>query len=398
MGLAFFNARYATGQMTVMKKLSHISLTDELKNFGQEIGLDIVRVTSAEPFSDAAERIKQQIRRGLCPPNWKVEEIDSFCDPRNFLHDAKSIIVVAECYLTSESVDPGKPGEPHGSIARYTWRNYYYDVKIKLRKIADFLKKRVGKGVRFRCYSNGSIAEKPIAQRAGIGYYGKHGIIITEEYGSWVVLGELITNIKLKVDKPVNKSCGKCKLCIDACPTGAIIEPYIIDVSKCLGYITHNQFVMPVAIREVWGNKLYGCTICQDVCPINRKVKAKERKPEYGYVGPSLSLIQILQMNEGEYRKRFSKNQIGAQWVNFGAIQRNAAVALGNIGDPSAVPVLVQTLKDNQSSIVKMHAAWALGKIGSHEAKLALRQSMEMKLEQEVRKEVENALQLCISQ
>jgi epoxyqueuosine reductase len=150
--------------------------------------------------------------------------------------------------------------------------------------------------------------------------------------------------------------------------------------------------VMPTQIRELWGNRLYGCMACQEACPINHKVKPKDRKPDHGYVGPSLPLISILQMNEREYRRLFRKNQIGEPWVSFGAIQRNAAVALGNIGDPVAVPVLAQKLNSSRSKIVKMHAAWALGKIGGEEAKCALRQALKGNQKPEVRKEVESAL------
>jgi len=368
-----------------------MSLTAELKDFVEKVNLDVVRVTSAEPFLEAAERIKQQIRRGF-RPKWKLEEIDEFCNPKSLLPDAKSVVVAAECYLTSEPTDLSKPGEPHGKIARYTWRNYYYDVKTKLKMVANFLKNRVGSGFRFRCYSNGPLAEKPMAQRAGMGWYGKHGIIVTKQYGSWVVLGELICNIKLEEHEPINESCGSCQACIKACPTGAIVEPYILDMPRCLQYITHHQMVMPTHIRELWGNRLYGCMACQEVCPINRKVKPKDRKPDYGYVGPSLPLISILQMNEKEYRRRFSKNQIGEPWVSFGAIQRNAAVALGNIGDPVAVSVLAQKLNSSRSKIVKMHAAWALGKIGEEDAKRALKQALKGDQNPEVRKEIESAL------
>jgi epoxyqueuosine reductase len=367
-----------------------MSLTDELKNFAEKVGLDIVRVTSAEPFLEAAERIKQQIRKGF-RPKWKIEEIDAYCNPKSVLSDAKSIVVAAECYLTSEPVNFSKPSEPHGGIARYTWRNYYYDVKMKLKILADFLEKKVD-GFRFRCYSNGPLAEKPMAQRAGIGWYGKHGIIVTKQYGSWIVLGELICNVELEEDEPIDDSCGSCEACIKACPTGAIVEPYTLDMPKCLQYITHRQMVMPNHIRELWGERLYGCTECQEVCPINRKVKPKDRKPDYGYVGPSLPLIKILQMNESEYRRCFNKNQIGEWWVSFGAIKRNAAVALGNIGDPIAVPALIHVLKKSRSTIVKMHASWALGKIGDHNAKLALKNALKMKLEPQVQKEVKNAL------
>lgn len=368
-----------------------MTLTSELKDFAERIGLDIVRVTSAEPFSEAANRIKAQIRRGF-RPEWRIEEVDTYCNPKSFLPDAKSVVVAAECYLTSEPVDLSKPGEPHGTIARYTWRNYYYDVKVKLKKVAEFLKKRIGAGFRYRCYSNGPLAEKPAAERAGVGWYGKHGIIVTKQYGSWIVLGELITNIELKEDEALDESCGNCEACINACPTNAIVEPYILDVPKCLQYMTHHQMVMPNHVREAWGKRLYGCTTCQEVCPINKKVKPKNRKPSYGYVGPSLPLKSVLQMNEKEYRRRFRENQIGHWWVSFGAIQRNAVVALGNIGDSTAIPILAQKLEKSRSTIIKRHAAWAMGKIGGQEAKITLEKALKRELNPQIRKEIKDAL------
>ncbi|TET20295.1 tRNA epoxyqueuosine(34) reductase QueG [Candidatus Bathyarchaeota archaeon] len=368
-----------------------MSITDEMKTFAKSIGLDVVRVTSAEPFADAARRIKEQIQRGL-RPKWNVEAIDAYCDPRSVLSSAKSIIVVAECYLTSEPVDLSRVRDPHGRIARYTWRNYYYDVKAKLEKVATFLKKKTQANIRFRCYSNGPLAEKPMAQRAGVGWYGKNGIILTRDYGSWVVLGALITNIALEEDEPLKKSCGNCQACIKACPTKALIEPYVLDMPKCLQHITHKQQVMPISLREIWTNRLYGCTTCQDVCPLNRRVKPQNRKPKYGYVGPSLSLTRILQMTEKEYRKRFHRNQIGKWWVSFGAIQRNAAVAAGNIGDVCTIPVLSNVLKHSKSFIVRGHVAWALGKIGGQNAKLALERAFKRERNPDVRIEIENAL------
>ena len=137
---------------------------------------------------------------------------------------------------------------------------------------------------------------------------------------------------------------------------------------------------MPTYARECWGDRLYGCTACQDACPVNRKAEPRERRPEYGYVGPSLELLPILQMSGEEYQKRFGKNQMGEWWVSFAGIQRNAAVALGNIGDPVTIPVLTRTLKGNRSPIVRMHAAWALAKIGGRGATVSLKEASKLEL------------------
>ncbi|MEW6685442.1 MAG: tRNA epoxyqueuosine(34) reductase QueG [Candidatus Edwardsbacteria bacterium] len=347
-------------------------LESEIKHFAKEVGIDVIRFTTAEPFEKTALHLKELLKSGYIPSHWKVAEFDSFCNPKSVLPEAKSIIVAAECYLTSEPEDLTKPGEPYGRIARYTWRNYYYDLKKRLEKVAKFLRKEVGKQSKFKVYSCGAVAEKPMAQRSGLGWYGKHGIILTEEFGSRIVLGEIITNVELKPDELLEKDCGECVACIKSCPTGAIVNPaplqrcgvklYILDVSKCLQYLTNRRGVLPVEYREVWGNRLYGCTTCQDVCPKNAGVLPKERKPKYGEVGSCLPLIPLLEMTEEEYRTKYKNNQMTTRWIHFDCIKRNAVIALGNIGDSVAVPVLKEMLKD-KNPMVRTHATWALEKI-----------------------------------
>ena len=368
-------------------------LTDVIKEYGEEIGLDIVKITSAELLVEAAARIEDQIRNGLIPAeaHWKIEEVNAFCDPRSVIPKARSVVVAAECYLTSEPEDLTKPGEPHGKIARYTWRNYYRDVSKKLKKLAAFLRRRVRKDMQYKCYSCGPLAEKPMAERAAIGWYGKHGVIMAEEYSSWLVLGELITDLELEPDEPLEIDCGDCQLCIEACPTRAILSPYILEREKCLQYLTNWRGMIPVPYRELWGSRLYGCTTCQDVCPLNIEVKPKERKPEIGHIGSSVPLIPLLEISEEEYRARFRHNQVGARWVRRECIQRNAAIALGNIGDPVAVASLVRTL-ESPNPMLKGHVAWALGKIGGKRAKQALERARPKESDSTVRKEIEGAL------
>lgn len=372
-----------------------MSLESEIKEFGKERGLDIVRITSANYLSEAEKHIKESISYGYIPKktDWKIKDIHSYCDPKSVLPYAKSVIVAAECYLTSEIEDSTEPGNPYGRIARYTWRNYYYDIWTKLKKVIKFIKNKVGAKHKFKCYSCGPLAEKPLAQNAGIGWYGKHGIIITEEYGSWVVLGEIITTLELKPDTPIQKDCGNCDACIKACPTNAIVAPYVLDRSKCIQHLTNWYGMIPLSMREVWSNRLYGCTTCQDICPLNQKVKPKERKPDYGYIGSSIPLIPLLQMSEEEFRLRFRHNQVGARWIRRRCIQRNAIIALGNIGDPVAVPALINALNE-PNPIIRGHAAWALGKIGGTDAKVALEKAFKATSDKNSKQEIKNALQL----
>ncbi|MBA7575202.1 Epoxyqueuosine reductase [subsurface metagenome] len=279
-----------------------------------------------------------------------------------------------------------------GKIAKYDIGNFYYDVKLKLKKIVDFINQEADSKYKSKnksCYV--SLVEKPIAQRAGVGWYGKNGIIITEKFGSWVVLGEIITELELDTDEPLQRDCGDCTICIDSCPTKAIVSPYVIDRTKCLQFISERVIKVPLAFRVKWEDRLYGCTTCQEACPQNRKVKPKKYKPEYGYIGSKIPLIPLLQITEGEFQNYFAYNQIAMRPKE--AIKRNAVLALGNIGNSRAVVPLIKVLQEDDNSIVRGHSAWALSKIGGEKAKFALEKNLKTERDGEVREEIINALE-----
>jgi epoxyqueuosine reductase len=330
-----------------------------VKDLGKEFSIDNVRVTTALPFIDAATRIAHQKNAGLylSSEHWYQRDVDKFCDVSSILPGAKSIIAACQCYLTDETPEYGIPGNPHGSVARYTWRNHYADLRERLTRIAQLLETKYG--ATCIVYSNGKIAEKPVAQRSGIGHFGKHSIIINREFGSWIVLGEIVTDLAITPDAPADTNCGKCTVCIEACPTGAIIKPYIIDRRRCIQALTNWYGVLPHDIASVWGDRLYGCTLCQDLCPANSSVSALPPRTEIGYVGPSISLLEILESNEQEYRARYANNQVTAKWINFKAIQRNALIALGNIRDTKTLPLL-EKLAKNSDAVIAQSAKWAV--------------------------------------
>ena len=384
-----------------------MSLASQIKELGLEIGLDIIRITNAESFPEAEKHIIKSVEKGYIPENdyytsknisgisnnLNLNKISKRCNPKSILKRAKSIISVAQCYLIEETEDIQDKNQPLGKIAKYDIGNFYYDVKLKLKKIVDFINQETDfkyKSKNKSCYI--SLTEKPIAQRAGVGWYGKNGIIITERFGSWVVLGEIITELELDTDESLQRDCGDCTICIDLCPTKAIVSPYVIDRTKCLQFISERVMKVPLAFREKWEDRLYGCTICQEVCPQNHEVKPKKYKPEYGYIGSRIPLIPLLQITEGEFQNYFAYNQIAMRPRE--AIKRNAVLALGNIGDTKAVVPLVRTLQEDDSSMVRGHTAWALGKIGGEKAKFALEKALKIEKDKEVREEIINALEM----
>lgn len=384
-----------------------MSLASQIKELGEEIGLDIVRITNTESFPETEKHIIESIEKGYTPENdyyafknitekpnnINLNKISKRCNPKSILKKAKSIISVAQGYLIEEIEDVQNENQPLGKIAKYDIGNFYYDVKLKLKKIVDFINQETDfkyKSKNKSCYV--SLTEKPIAQRAGIGWYGKNGIIITERFGSWVVLGEIITELELDTDESLKRDCGDCTICIDSCPTKAIVSPYVIDRTKCLQFISERVMKIPLAFREKWEDRLYGCTTCQEVCPQNREVRPKKYKPEYGYIGSRIPLIPLLQITEGEFQNYFAYNQIAMRPRE--AIKRNAALALGNIGDSRAVVPLIKVLQEDDNSIVRGHTAWALGKIRGKKAKIALEKALKIEKDKEVREEIVNALRM----
>ncbi|KPK69621.1 hypothetical protein AMJ87_10210 [candidate division WOR_3 bacterium SM23_60] len=333
---------------------------DTIKSHGKTLGIDEIKIALAEPFTDARARIAEQVKAQLYleTEHWHRRDLVRFCDPHSKLARARSIIAACQCYLTNEIPDKSTPGNPHGLIARYTWRNHYRDLRQRLNKLAQFINRETG--AQYRIFSNGPLAEKPIAQRCGIGYYGKHCIIITPTYGSWVVLGEIVTDIELEPNPPLPLDCGDCTSCMEACPTKAIIAPYVIDRRKCIQALTNWFGVIPEEIAQVWGKRLYGCTTCQDVCPKNVDVKPNRPRTDVGYVGSSFPLFEILRMNDRDYRTRYPNNQVTAHWIRFKAIQRNALLCLASTSDKAGIPVLKEFAKCNDR-ILAQTAQWSLG-------------------------------------
>jgi epoxyqueuosine reductase len=211
-------------------------------------------------------------------------------------------------------------------------------------------------------FSNGPIAEKPLAQRSGLGFYGKHSIILHPRYGSWIVLGEIVTDLELPPDEPLTLQCGDCRACIDACPTHAIKAPYIIDRTRCIQELTNWCGPIPEDIMDVWNNRLYGCTTCQEVCPYNKDAQPRTPRTDIGYVGSCIPLFEILTMTEREYRTRFANNQITASWIHFKAIQRNALLVLGHIGDRCAIPH-IEKYCDSSDTMLSHAAQWARSRV-----------------------------------
>ncbi|MDF2715480.1 MAG: epoxyqueuosine reductase [Paenibacillus sp.] len=236
----------------------------------------------------------------------------------------------------------------------------------------------------------GALVDRAVAERAGIGWSGKNCAIITPEWGSWVYLGELVTNIPFPPDQPITDQCGDCTICIDACPTGALVGPGQLNSSRCVSFVTQTKgFVTDEMMRKI-GNRLYGCDTCQVVCPVNKGknwTHQPDLQPDPDKVKPLLK--PLLSMTNKQFRELYG--DMAASWRGKKPIQRNAIIALGNFRDKSAVPLLAEMLHEDERPEIRGTAAWALGRIGGPNALAALGEAKRKEAHPEVIERIEIA-------
>lgn len=312
--------------------------------------------------------------------------------PRELVSWAESVISVGMNYYKPFPRPAGQK-EPKGWISRYAWGDDYHDVmRRKLNLLLDKIRLLHDGPVQGRAFvDTGPVLERDFAGLAGIGWIGKNTHLISPSKGSWFFLGELFLSIGLAYDRPIEDRCGRCNLCLKACPTAAFVGPYILDARRCISYLTIElKGWIPRHLRPLIGNHIFGCDICQEVCPYNVKAPAAEEaafSPRPGLYAPEL--IPLLSLTEEQFRLRFRNSPVlRAKRRGF---LRNVAVALGNIGAREAVPFLISALGDSEP-LVRGHVAWALGRIASSQAYAALRKRLTVEEDPAVRSEIEAAI------
>jgi epoxyqueuosine reductase len=277
---------------------------------------------------------------------------DVSCHPERLLPGARTVVSAALCYYAPEPEQPAGTGR----LPRYTWRDHYAELREKL----DALGRRLGGEYRVLVDENDHV-DREAAARSGVGFYGKNTLLITRRHGSWVVLGTLITEAELDPTQPLGTDCGECRLCIDACPTGALDEPGVLDATRCLSYWTQSRAPFPVEFREALEDRVYGCDICQDVCPWNRGVekrRAAESPPQSAE--PFVSLVDWLEAEDADLRVRYDRLYFPRNDPRF--LRRNALVAAGNVGgERERGPV--ERYAESKDAMLREHAQWALDRL-----------------------------------
>ncbi len=325
----------------------------ELERLASDLGVDVVGVAPAQPYEEAERHIRHRRRRGLfADMRFTMARPEVSCHPERLFPGARSVVAAALCYYA-----PGpEPGPGEGRLPRYAW----WDAYGELRRALAELGRRLGGAHRVLVDSNDHV-DREAAVRAGIGFYGKNTMLITRRYGSWVALGALVTEVAIEPTPPLELDCGECRLCIDACPTGALDEPGVLDASRCLSYWTQSSRPIPEPYREELGASVYGCDICQEVCPWNRGVERRRRGlrlPEEAE--PTVSLVSWLRASDEDLLARYRRLYIPRRQARY--LRRNALIALANTGSVDAVPEVDRYL-DHPDPVLRQHASWAAARL-----------------------------------
>ena len=326
---------------------------DELTRLAAELGLDAVGAAPVSAYEETERHIRERRARGLFADlKFTIAKPEVACHPELLLPGARTVVSAALCYYRQ---GPDRP-QGAGRLPRYTWSDAYAELRDKLDALGGLL----GGHYRVLVDENDHV-DREAAARSGVGFYGKNTLLITRRHGSWVVLGTLVTEAELEPTPPLGTDCGECRLCIDACPTHALDEPGVLDAERCLSYWTQSRHSIPVEYRTAFEDRVYGCDICQDVCPWNRGVE-KRRASEDLPVGaePFVSLVDWLEAEDADLRARYDRLFVPRNDPRY--LRRNALVAAGNVGGEREREAAARYV-DADDDLLREHAEWAVARI-----------------------------------
>ena len=369
------------------------ALTDIVKAEARRLGFALVGVAPALPPPHAAA-LEPWLAAGHAGElAYLARNAAKRADPQLVVAGAQSIISVGLHYRAAEP-DAARWHDPaHGQISRYAWGLDYHDIILpRLRALQSWLETAVGRAEIGRSYvDTGPVLERPVGVAAGLGFQGKNTLLINPRQGSWFVIGEIVVDVALAYDQPSGGGCGTCQRCQVACPTQAFAGPYVLDARRCISYLTIElKGPIPRELRPLIGNHIFGCDVCQEVCPWNQKFGQLSAEPDFApRSDPAPPLLELMALSDEEFRARFRGSPI--KRAKRRGLLRNVAVALGNWGDPAAIPALAAALNDHEA-LIRGHAAWALGRIGGAAAAAALAARHECEDDAWVREELALAL------
>jgi epoxyqueuosine reductase len=392
------------------------NLTARLQERAGELGFDLLGLAPAAPPTHGAAFTAWLAQGYHGEMKYLARQASQRLDPQAVLPGAQTIIAVAASYYTGDWPDGGDSDSSRGLIARYAWGQDYHQVlQPRLEALLAFLQAEAGRNVHGKVYvGDGPVLERDVAAHAGLGFIGKNACLIHPRLGSWLSLGVLLVDVdicatdfvsgeetrflgengflKLSGDLWLRGDCGSCTCCLEACPTAAFPQPYVLDARRCISYLTIElRSSIPRELRPLMGNRIFGCDVCQEVCPWNHRLTRPTAGPAFqprpAQVAPSL--LSLLNLDEAAFQARFAGTSILR--TKRRGLLRNVAVALGNSGDPAVVPALTQAIADPEP-LVRGHVAWALGQLNTPAAREALAAALAREPEPQVVEEIQAAL------
>jgi epoxyqueuosine reductase len=358
-----------------------------------EAGFDLVGVARAEPLTEGGERLRSWQEAGMAADmGYMHRPVELLSDPRKLQKSAKSVVSLGVSYYPGDHPENDSGG---GRVARYAWgRDYHEVIKARLFRLRKELEEELGVRIKARGFTDAvPLLERSAAQHAGLGFFGRNSCLINDRIGSYFFIADLIVDLELEPDAPGTGTCGRCTRCMDRCPTGAIKAPGVVDARLCISYLTiENRGEIPRELRPKVGDWAFGCDVCQEVCPYNKRKASRSRWPEFSEdagAGPYLEIEEVLTMRtEEEFERRFAGTPLTRP--GRAGLLRNCCVAAGNLRLERAVPALIGCLREDPSPLVRGHAAWALGELGG--AEVVLREAAGSELDPWCLKEIELAL------
>lgn len=368
-------------------------LKEELIQYAKEIGVDKIRFASADTFDSLKDRLILHESLGYLS-GFEEPDIEKRTNPSLLLPKAKSIVAIALAYPSKMKDAPRSTKDARrGIFCRASWGTDYHVVLKKLDMLEEFLR---SKHVDIRTKSmvdTGELSDRAVAERAGIGFSAKNCMIITPEFGSYVYLAEMITNVPFEPDEKIEDQCGTCNKCVDSCPTGALVNPGQLNSQRCISFLTQTKGFLPDEFRSKIGNRLYGCDTCQTVCPINKGKDFHlhpEMEPDPEIAKPLLK--PLLTISNREFKEKYG--HVSGSWRGKKPIQRNAILALAHFKDTSALPVLIELMHKDPRPVIRGTAAWAIGKIGDDQQLPELEKALERESDEEAKEEIVKGIEL----
>ncbi len=342
-------------------------LVTQIKDAARGLGFEVAGIASVEPIGDDDIAFQEWCEEGFAAGmDYMTRRRELHAHPRALVPYAQSLITLAVDYSTASPTFEHE--HRYGRVARYAWGRDYHDVvKPRLQALAGRIEEIAGREIHSRCFVDAvPLLERAVAARAGLGFFGKNTNLLQPRSGSWFFLSEILLDLELPADNnEIKVSCGSCRRCLDACPTDAFPTPYVLDSRKCISYLTiENKTAIPRGLRAAIGEWIFGCDVCQDVCPFNRFASDTlwpELHPDSG-VGPRLDLTQVLSIaTDEEFRGRFRGTPLTRPKRR--GLLRNAAVVAANVGATQAIPTLIERIENDPEPLIRSHCLWALSQL-----------------------------------